>query len=149
MTINVCCIFEIINENHCAKSLIEELSDSAIFLEFYVTEFVDSGIYVVPVMSLPISFSIEDDVISNQTSSSQFEDSLQVGHIRPIRFFDESMSFNKIPKVYAYESPGLLGIGGKIWDSSFILIAYLSAVKNDIIAGKRILELGSGTGITG
>ncbi len=100
-------------------------------------------------MSLPISFSIEDDVISNQTSFSQFEDSLQVGYIRPIRFFDESMNFNKIPKVYAYESPGLLGIGGKIWDSSFILIAYLSAVKNEIIAGKRILELGSGTGITG
>lgn len=51
--------------------------------------------------------------------------------------------------VYALESPGLLGIGGKIWDSSFILIRYLAHHRTELITSKNVLELGSGTGVTG
>lgn len=51
--------------------------------------------------------------------------------------------------VYALESPGLLGIGGKIWDSSFVLIRYLAHHRNELITAKNVLELGSGTGVTG
>ena len=52
--------------------------------------------------------------------------------------------------VYVYECPGYLGIGGKVWDSTFILLKFLSAPENKhFIDNKDVLELGSGTGIAG
>lgn len=63
--------------------------------------------------------------------------------VRPIDILNRSRT------VYAYESPGQLGIGGKIWDSTFILINYLSEHAKSIIEDEIIVELGSGTGITG
>lgn len=49
-------------------------------------------------------------------------------------------------QVYAFECPGYLGIGGKVWDATFRLIDYFSR-HPDIIRNKRVLELGSGTGL--
>jgi hypothetical protein len=50
--------------------------------------------------------------------------------------------------VLGYECPGLLGIGGKLWDSTYVLLQYLGA-NSDIVRGKRVVELGSGTGMAG
>ena len=51
-------------------------------------------------------------------------------------------------KFYVIESPGTLGIAGKVWDSSYVLLKYLSNCK-ELVQGKHVLELGSGTGISG
>jgi len=97
--------------------------------------------------------------------------SLQVSCIRPINIhIPSSVSSSSLPiltdgetvvqeivgetnnhtvTVYAFESPGLLGIGGKIWDSNFVLLSYLSHCHVDWIEGKTIIELGSGPGAAG
>lgn len=139
----------------------EKIISSKLYLEFNLSNFADNGIQVIPVMSLPVKvhLSIPDDSlillrdIANK-SDSKFEDTsredmLQLSCIRPVAFCDEFMSSTNSSIVYAYESPGLLGIGGKVWDSSFILIAYLNLMKSNLIENKRILELGAGTGVTG
>ena len=51
--------------------------------------------------------------------------------------------------VYVLESPGMLGIGGKVWDSTYVLVDFLTKYGSSLVTGKRIVELGSGTGITG
>ena len=49
--------------------------------------------------------------------------------------------------IYVLECPGSLGIGGKVWDSSFVLLKYLATTS--LLRGRPVIELGSGTGITG
>ena len=51
--------------------------------------------------------------------------------------------------VYVLESPGMLGIGGKVWDSTYVLVNFLTRYGSLLVTGKRVVELGSGTGITG
>ena len=51
--------------------------------------------------------------------------------------------------IYVLESPGMLGIGGKVWDSTYVLVDFLMTYGSSLVAGKRVVELGSGTGITG
>jgi predicted nicotinamide N-methyase len=51
--------------------------------------------------------------------------------------------------VYALESPGYLGIAGKVWDSMYVLLQYLSQHTNSMVRGKRVVELGCGTGLAG
>ncbi|POM70174.1 Hypothetical protein PHPALM_13431, partial [Phytophthora palmivora] len=46
------------------------------------------------------------------------------------------------------ESPGNLGIGGKLWDSCLVLTRYLAA-RREVLVGKRVVELGSGLGLVG
>lgn len=50
---------------------------------------------------------------------------------------------------YALESPGYLGIAGKVWDSMYVLLQYLSLHAQDLVTGKRVIELGCGTGLAG
>eukprot|EP01041_Mallomonas_annulata_P002398 gene2398-4652_t len=51
-------------------------------------------------------------------------------------------------RVFVFECPGSLGIAGKVWDSTYVLLQYLSDRK-ELLRGKYVVELGSGTGITG
>ena len=52
--------------------------------------------------------------------------------------------------VVVAEAPGALGIGGKLWDASFALLAYVrSGAADGRLGGKRALELGSGVGAVG
>ena len=54
-----------------------------------------------------------------------------------------------VPQTYiAFESPGYLGIGGKVWDSTFVLLKYLQS-NPYLIQDKNIIEFGSGTGLAG
>jgi hypothetical protein len=50
--------------------------------------------------------------------------------------------------VHCLESVGYHGIGGKVWDSSFVLMKYLFQNRR-LIHNRNILELGSGTGVLG
>ena len=50
---------------------------------------------------------------------------------------------------YALESPGYLGIAGKVWDSMYVLLQYLALHQAEFVRGKRIVELGCGTGLAG
>jgi predicted nicotinamide N-methyase len=50
---------------------------------------------------------------------------------------------------YALESPGYLGIAGKVWDSMYVLLQYLAIHQEEFVRGKRIVELGCGTGLAG
>jgi hypothetical protein len=126
-------------------------------LEFHAIDFVERDIQLISVMPLPITVSIDlegkselsiDEMAHFTNVIQEAEDALQISCIRPVRFFD-SMNSTSVPQVFAFESPGLLGIGGKVWDSSFVLIAYLNRFRSDLVDQKRILELGSGTGVTG
>ncbi|KAJ0409035.1 hypothetical protein ATCC90586_000622 [Pythium insidiosum] len=46
------------------------------------------------------------------------------------------------------ESPGNLGIGGKLWDSCLVLTRYLQDYP-DLLRGRQVIELGSGLGLVG
>ncbi|KAG3118773.1 hypothetical protein PI124_g5928 [Phytophthora idaei] len=46
------------------------------------------------------------------------------------------------------ESPGNLGIGGKLWDSCLVLTRYLAA-RREVLVGKQVVDLGSGLGLVG
>jgi hypothetical protein len=50
--------------------------------------------------------------------------------------------------VLAFECPGYLGIGGKVWDSTYVLFRYLQR-RPELIRRRRVVELGSGTGLAG
>ena len=41
-----------------------------------------------------------------------------------------------------------LGIAGKVWDSTFVLLEYLNSHR-DIVENRVVVELGSGTGLAG
>ncbi|KAI9980171.1 hypothetical protein PInf_026606 [Phytophthora infestans] len=57
-------------------------------------------------------------------------------------------SFRVAHDILLAESPGNLGIGGKLWDSCLVLTRYLAA-RREILFGKRVVELGSGLGLVG
>ena len=60
-------------------------------------------------------------------------------------------------RLLAAESGGYLGIGGKLWDSSWNLAAFLAEDAANarrrggagLLSGRRVLELGAGTGVLG
>ena len=55
-------------------------------------------------------------------------------------------------EVVVAESPGHLGIGGKVWDAALVLLQFLRTPASvgggrAFVEGKRVLELGAGTGV--
>lgn len=72
-----------------------------------------------------------------EESSTDFDDGGSV----------DATSCREIAGVVVAEAIGSLGIGGKLWDASLALLAYLE--KHDAVRGRRVLELGSGVGLVG
>lgn len=99
-----------------------------------------SGAEVQPLLSLPIALQ--------QASHSQYAMPSHV-NFNCVREVKVHTSETDISNVYVFESSGFLGIGGKVWDSSYVLLDYLTGVRNELVTGSVVVELGSGTGITG
>lgn len=70
--------------------------------------------------------------------------------IREVAIPQDLMAATERPKVgfLAYECPGYLGIGGKVWDSTYVLFKYLQR-NPELIRQKSVFEFGSGTGLAG
>lgn len=114
-------------------------------MEFEVTSFTSANVPIIPLMSNPFQIHQSrqnENQFRLQLKDSQSESS-SLSCVRPIKLS------NSLNSVYVYESPGMLGIGGKIWDSTFVLMDYLSKHAKDLIQDEVVVELGSGTGITG
>ncbi len=115
-----------------------------------------NGLDVFEVCSLPIAFTHSAST-SERSHGSDVEDMLEMGVqcCRPVwigtrsppRSPAENPAFASKPILIA-EAGGQLGIAGKIWDSSVVLIDFLSR-HPEFIKGKRCIELGSGTGLVG
>jgi predicted nicotinamide N-methyase len=135
---------------------------------------------IIPVLSLPVELRTADRVGEHQGGCFPAERSRWLGigsrvhaqsirevKMQPLRLAQvqdaaatggsvvaatvTACGVESVPPVYVLESPGYLGIGGKVWDSSYVLLAYLLAgeEQRSLIRGRRVLELGSGTGVTG
>jgi len=103
-----------------------------------------SGAIVQPVFSLPLSLppTAENE---REKEKERESDCPVVSCVRCIAL--EGSSAGR--RVFAYEAAGDLGIGGKVWDSSFVLMRYLEEQRASLLQGKRVVELGAGTGIVG
>lgn len=117
---------------------------------------------VLPVISIPLQLymatATQQSIVTAPTASTMIElvasiAEMRVNCLRPITLpsflIAESVAGgSEVSEILCGESVGLLGIGGKIWDSTFVLIRYLYQNRVELVSGKRILELGAGTGIT-
>jgi predicted nicotinamide N-methyase len=122
---------------------------------------VNSPLNIIPILSPPIRIVNHTMLEEDEESQSFFKEfsRLDISGIRSITLdaiegekeFDiDGNSINTSPKeVLCCESVGLLGIGGKIWDSTFVLLKYCTLYKDRFIKSKHILELGAGTGVLG
>lgn len=107
-----------------------------------------SGTEVLSVSSLPCLVSSSDGKSSTSVMQLSSCDIMTLGSSLGAHCIREVNILGHL--FYALECPGYLGIGGKVWDSTFILLKYLSEPDNrDLISGKRVIELGSGTAIAG
>ena len=120
-------------------------TSASVYILNFSCDAMPNGCEVCEVSTLPtlVLVDISDD--QNESMPVEFMnvgESIGAACIRNINFNDNC--------VYALESPGYLGIGGKVWDSTYVLLNYLERPSNkNLIQGKRVIELGSGTGIAG
>lgn len=134
-----------------------EVSDLVFLLEFRLNKRLPSNHHVSAVLSLPFSVSIEDGSSiavpaseQKEVVAMQLQQACDQCHAACIRRVDVAVGGQTRP-AYALESPGFFGIAGKVWDSMYVLLRFLSVPENRVlyVAHKRIIELGSGTGLAG
>jgi hypothetical protein len=133
-----------------------------IILRFFILyHYLHAGLddSIMELLSLPMKIMSSSVFPAMQVSSSnscicstgmQIADiatKVQASCIRRMQLKNDANQCSK--EVYVLESPGSLGIGGKVWDSSFVLMKYLALHQSEYVRQKHILELGCGTGITG
>lgn len=118
---------------------------------------------ILPVFTLPLRVKpLHDGSRSQDQLIIQDDEHMSIQSCRIFSFENicqsasrqDSHGVTRSSEVIIAESPGHLGIGGKIWDSSFVLIHFLSTSKElgggrHFIERKRVVELGAGTGIVG
>lgn len=115
-------------------------------LKFFCPFTLPSGLSVHPILTLPIL--LRNSTLSQQPSflSTLCEMTTQLNangiRIQSIKCGDASH------EVYVLESPGALGIGGKVWDATYVILDYLQTVP-EYVNQRHIIELGSGTGLVG
>jgi predicted nicotinamide N-methyase len=138
-----------------------------VVLRFHLSSCLPSGASIVPIISLPFRVTCStNSTVSSSSEASTLElkaNEDSTSHCKSeevrrstIMTIGESTCASCIREsrvgdvtVYVLESPGLLGIGGKVWDSTFVLVDFLRKKGLSFISGKRVVELGSGTGISG
>lgn len=134
------------NENENNTETDEE---SYIILRFSLNKLLPSGCTVVPILSLPIKVNNIKNKDSKKFDSNlilekndPYTDNLKssiinIGKNVCASCIRESILQNSI--IYVLESPGLLGIGGKVWDSTFVLVNYLK-LNGDLVTGYVYLQ---------
>lgn len=115
-------------------------SPEAVMFRFELSGALPSGAVVQPLLSLPIAFRQSSNWKCGVTSYENFN---------CVREVTVRTSEIDTATVYVFESGGFLGIGGKVWDSSYVLLEYLTDARHELMVGSVVVELGSGTGITG
>lgn len=115
-------------------------------LKFSLTSCLPSGAAVAPIYSLPMVVASARSSVEADKSEGEDDKEAEIAGLSASCIRGIALGCDLT--VYGYESPGLLGIGGKLWDSTYVLLKYLE--KNTaLLAGKRVAELGAGTGIAG
>ncbi|CAK4393092.1 unnamed protein product [Aphanomyces euteiches] len=105
---------------------------------------------VLPVVSLPIQLTKETfddmtvDPLGLQCCRCVYVDPVD----KYITLAESPGNLGKLIYTQGIKNPYCAGIGGKLWDSSLILTAYLAA-HPDIVRHRRAIELGSGIGLVG
>jgi hypothetical protein len=145
---------------------ISDQFDEVVILKIELSSHLSSGARVVPILSLPIHVTALDtdrnhgDNVHKNASKQECEEFLTLAsdvHPTCIREFrcvaKEDMSSSNMTcedeSLYVFESPGSLGIGGKVWDATFVLLDFFTdPAYRGMIENKRVLELGSGTGLS-
>ncbi len=139
------------NFDKCLESLM-------FFIRLECDEPLSTGRRVAPVITLPINLVFDNS--DEDMNLAQCDDhllSLSAKNIEAqcIREFRYGSNNKNVAQdllfrgcFWAFECPGYLGIGGKVWDSCYVLLNYLKDNKS-LIEGHAILELGSGTGLAG
>ena len=119
-----------------------------LIIKFSLNAPLTSGAVVVPVCSLPITvvscFSDEEEKLFAETKINT-EAGQRGQFLSCIRSINLGQGGETI---FGYEAQGSLGIGGKLWDSTWVLVDYLES-NPAILRDLNVLELGAGTGIAG
>ena len=141
-------------------------------LRFALDGMLPSGVTVLPILSLPIqifdssaqsndNYHVNPSKSCDMSVAAKLADSVYGSCIRECCMGDRLLTSidnennnstsieNSSESIYVLESAGSLGIGGKVWDSTYILLDYLRVYGSHLITGKKVVELGSGTGIAG
>jgi predicted nicotinamide N-methyase len=115
------------------------------YIKFSLVAPLSSGAVVVPVCSLPITVVSSSDEAEKLVAETKITEAGQRGQfLSCIR----SITLGQGGEIFGYEAQGSLGIGGKLWDSTWVLIDYLES-NPEILCDLDVLELGAGTGIAG
>jgi hypothetical protein len=120
--------------------------DLPFMLDFKINDVVFAETVVLPISSVPLRLTCQQSLTEctlNLLEINPIQKSVGISCVRSI------LVHNTDHLIYVYESPGELGIGGKIWDSTFVLIDYLYKHASKYITNRKVIELGSGTGVTG
>lgn len=94
----------------------------------------DSSQWLRPPMAV---LSLPFDIVPDQASIS----------VAPVDDNVGAVCCREVGSVIVAEAPGALGIGGKLWDASFAILAHLEVSAE--IRDQVVLELGSGVGLVG
>jgi hypothetical protein len=143
-------------------------TSSIILLRFSLSIDALPGMFpVVPVLSLPIIVSNlwnETSIESRAAITNRFPIHsacipIEASSIREVtvKGLNTDVKGGRNDVIYGFECPFSLGIGGKLWDSTFVMLDYLhnsqSADSGSISSGSHplsdadVIELGCGTGV--
>lgn len=161
VSIQVDYVFEIFCESD-KQSLIHNCKESSqihVIMRFECTAVLSSGKAVVPILTLPIGVVPTSKSADESTASEDrgqyllnLSQRIEAQCIREVPVPEDILcggaGFSKYSRFLAFECPGYLGIGGKVWDSTYVLFKYLQG-RPELLRNKRVIELGSGTGLAG
>jgi protein N-lysine methyltransferase METTL21A len=101
---------------------------------------------------------LEDEELCDETTDYEImEDGRRIlrydSYLEHQRYYDDlkhvDCAFIDYGGGLVVEQDKALGKGGLCWDAAFILAEHVSSTEEELLQGKRVLELGAGTGLCG
>jgi hypothetical protein len=157
-------------------SVCDNDQDTYVILQFSCLQDLPNGARVLPVLSLPVLLRSDNSHATGEVSDQSAPNDTETSDMQRLRQFCSAQnaqcmrvfaSKNSIGKQYCLETctndissqrafppcsviecAGALGIGGKVWDATYGLVQYLRH-HPQLVQGKVVVELGSGTGLSG